>query len=81
MPPDPEPDPDPQPGEWHVNLVVMGMDEDHEEDPGGFMPVNNDFDEQNTDAAGNFIPDNRPDWVYEDRIVAGDSELRSGPKT
>ncbi len=76
-PPDPEPDPEPEPDQWHVNLVAMGMNEHDEECPGGFMPVNNDFDENNKNILGNRVPDNESDSVFGPRIRANDNELRT----
>ena len=64
----------------------MGMPEDIEEEPGGLIPVNNDFDEQNT-WNGENVPDNHPDEDVGHRIAPGDGELRdatlyvSGPYT
>ncbi len=55
----------------------MNLNEHGEECPGGFVPVNNDFDEGNKDTQGNRAPDNYPDPTYGDRIARGDAELRT----
>jgi len=52
------------------------MREDAEEDPGGFMPVNNDFDEQHAAISGDPMLDNQPHTGTGHRIVANDAELR-----
>lgn len=75
-PPPPDPEPPDDPDEWHVNVVALGMSEEVEEDPGGFMPVNGDFDEQNATHSGSPLLDNQPHTGTGHRIVANDAELR-----
>ncbi len=63
-----------------ADLEVDGKDENEEETPGAFIPVNGDFDEQNIGSDGQPVPDYTPQYIgagqWIDRIVAGDDELR-----
>ncbi len=66
-----------------VDIELDGLKEEteekpHEEDPGAFAPINDDFDEGNEDASGNPVADNQPDATAGHRIVATDDDLLSG---
>jgi hypothetical protein len=43
-----------------------------------FVPLNDDFDEQNKDAQGNLIPDSLPDATAGDRLLPADDEVLYG---
>jgi len=58
-----------------TDLAITGLPGDDEFDPGGTVSQNRDHDEENQDAGGNPVPDNRPDAAAGERIVLPDSEL------
>lgn len=70
---DPENDPNNE-----IDLVIDGWPENQEEDPGAFIPLNQDFDEDNHGPEGTHRYDNELDEVEGDRIDPSDDELRPG---
>lgn len=64
--------------EQGVDLIVPGQSEHDEDTKIIWLPLNNDFDEQNQDCGGTRVPDNTPhcDPVPAHRIAPDDDELR-----
>ena len=64
-------------GAFTVDLEVNMLSEALELAPGGVLPLNRDFDEQNYNYAGYPVPDNQPDKGTH-RIVPTDDEVWNG---
>ncbi len=63
--------------ELSINLLVDGMSEE-EEDEGGVVRINANFDENNRNKEGNPLADFQPDEMMRHRIVGDDPNLLDG---
>jgi peptidoglycan/xylan/chitin deacetylase (PgdA/CDA1 family) len=66
---------------FSVNLTVNGMSEEEEENPGGVIRINADFDEKNRNEKGNLQADYQPDEKKGHRMVEDDPNLKDGSLT